>query len=58
MKYRISHRTTYRYSEAVTVSQHAARMEPRNSAHQTCSDFKITIKPSPALQSTHTSAGP
>ncbi len=53
MTYRITHRTTYRYSEAVTVSQHAARMMPRSTAHQRTSDFRLQIKPAPSLQSTH-----
>jgi transglutaminase-like putative cysteine protease len=54
MTYRIVHRTTYRYSQPVTVSQHAARMEPRSTAHQQSRDFKLSIKPAPALQSEHT----
>ncbi len=54
MNYRIVHRTTYRYSEPVTVSHHAARMAPRSTTHQQCSDFKLSIKPAPAVQSTRT----
>jgi len=54
MTYRIVHRTTYRYSQPVTVSQHAARMEPRSTAHQQSRDFKLSIKPAPALQSERT----
>lgn len=54
MKYRIVHRTRYRYSEPVTVSHHAARMAPRTTSHQTCSEFKLTIKPAPAVQNTRT----
>ena len=34
MNYRIVHRTTYDYSEPVTVSHHAARLKPRSLAHQ------------------------
>lgn len=52
MNYRITHRTTYRYSEPVTVSQHAARMMPRRTAHQECSEHRLSIRPTPALQST------
>ncbi len=54
MKYRIIHRTTYDYSEAVTVSQHAARMSPRTTEHQRSDGFRMTIKPTPALQTTRT----
>jgi len=54
MTYRIVHRTTYRYSQPVTVSQHAVRMEPRSTAHQQSRDFKLSIKPAPALQSERT----
>jgi len=54
MTFRITHRTTYRYAESVTVSQHAARMAPRTTAHQQGSEFKLQIKPAPALKSEHT----
>jgi len=54
MKFRITHRTTYRYAEAVTVSQHAARMTPRSGKRQQCSEVSFTIEPPPALQSTRT----
>ncbi len=54
MNYRIVHRTTYEYSEPVTVSHHAARMSPRVTAHQRSGGFRMTIKPTPALQSTRT----
>lgn len=52
MTFRITHRTTYRYSEPVTVSQHASRMAPRCTPHQQARDFKLQIKPVPSLQST------
>lgn len=54
MKFRITHRTTYIYAEAVTVSQHAARMTPRSGPRQQCSNVSFTIRPAPALQSTRT----
>ena len=54
MNFRITHRTTYRYSEPVTVSQHAARMAPRGTPTQAHRDFKLEIKPAPSLQSTRT----
>ncbi len=54
MNYRITHRTTYEYSEAVTVSHHAARMAPRATAHQASEGFHLRIHPTPAVQSTRT----
>lgn len=51
MKFRITHRTTYRYAEAVTVSQHAARMTPHSGTRQQCSEVTFTIHPKPTLQS-------
>jgi transglutaminase-like putative cysteine protease len=54
MKFRITHRTSYLYAEAVTVSQHAARMTPRNDGRQQCTEVSFAIEPPPALQSTRT----
>lgn len=54
MNYRITHRTTYEYSEAVTVSHHAARMAPRATAHQASEGFHLRIHPTPAVQTTRT----
>lgn len=54
MNYRITHRTTYEYSEPVTVSHHAARMAPRATPHQTSGGFRLQIHPTPAVQSTRT----
>src|SRR5208282_6380532 len=46
----IIHRTLYAYSEAVTVSQHAARVEPRSLPGQTLEEFSLRIDPPPALR--------
>jgi transglutaminase-like putative cysteine protease len=54
MKFRITHKTIYRYAETVTYSQHAARMIPRNSRRQRSSETSFTISPTPTLQSTRT----
>ncbi len=54
MNYRILHRTTYDYSEAVTVSHHAARVEPRHSAQQQRDSFTLTIEPEPAVRNMRT----
>ncbi|MEW6302502.1 MAG: transglutaminase family protein [Verrucomicrobiota bacterium] len=50
MTYRIIHRTTYDYAEPVTVSHHAARLEPRVTATQQREDFQLTIAPEPAAR--------
>ena len=50
MTYRIAHRTVYDYSAPVTVSHHAARLQPRDEDDQTCLDFSLLIQPEPTLR--------
>jgi transglutaminase-like putative cysteine protease len=50
MTWDIVHRTFYEYSEPVTVSQHAARVEPRSLANQVLEEFSLWIDPPPALR--------
>lgn len=50
MNYSVTHRTIYSYSEAVTVSHHAARVKPRLTNSQTRADFSLRILPEPAVQ--------
>ncbi len=50
MDYRITHRTTYDYSEAVTVSHHAARLAPMPSATQQVMRTSLVITPAPAVR--------
>lgn len=47
MKYRISHTTTYQYSENVSLSQNHARLTPQNSMNQRCLQHHIDISPTP-----------
>ena len=54
MTYQIIHRTIYEYSAPVTVSHHAARVEPRPLAAQVTEDFSLHVAPAPALQKTRT----
>ena len=54
MNYRIIHRTTYDYAEAVTVSHHAARLEPRLLPAQSRIGFAIGIEPAPAVRNMRT----
>jgi transglutaminase-like putative cysteine protease len=50
MDYRITHRTVYNYSEAVTVSHHAARLLPMQSETQQVSRSSLTVSPQPAVR--------
>lgn len=54
MTYRILHRTVYDYDAPVTVSHHAARVNPRFTATQTRDDFHLRIRPEPAVRKTRT----
>jgi len=47
VNYRIVHRTTYGYSEPVTVSHHAARIKPRMLDHQRRLEYNLQITPEP-----------
>jgi transglutaminase-like putative cysteine protease len=54
VNYSIRHRTTYDYAEPVTVSHHAARLEPRTSPIQRRAAFDLRIAPTPALRKMRT----
>ena len=49
MIYNLVHKTIYEYAEPVTVSHHAARVEPRTLAHQQVENFSLNIGPTPAV---------
>ena len=50
MDYRITHRTVYDYSEAVSVSHHAARLLPMQGPTQQVSRSSLTVSPTPAVR--------
>jgi transglutaminase-like putative cysteine protease len=50
MMYRVTHRTIYEYAAPVTVSHHAARLQPREDHGQACLDFSLVIRPEPTLR--------
>ncbi|HEX4121398.1 MAG TPA: transglutaminase family protein [Verrucomicrobiae bacterium] len=51
----IVHRTLYDYSAPVTVSQHAARVEPRSLPnHQFLETFSLRIEPEPSIRKMRT----
>ncbi|HUC86199.1 MAG TPA: transglutaminase family protein, partial [Candidatus Acidoferrales bacterium] len=52
MNYNIVHRTLYEYAAPVAVSHHVARLEPRGTVTQACSNFSLKIFPEPALRKT------
>lgn len=51
-RYRISHRTEYRYSGVVSSSYGRAHLKPRDGAGQRCISFGLDIDPLPADRST------
>ena len=49
MTYNLIHKTIYDYASPVTVSHHAARVEPRVLPQQTVENFSLRIGPMPAV---------
>ena len=49
MTYNLIHRTIYEYASPVTVSHHAARVEPRGLPQQQVENFSLHIGPTPAV---------
>ena len=49
MTFNVVHRTVYEYASPVTVSHHAARVEPRTLAAQRVENFSLHIGPTPAV---------
>jgi transglutaminase-like putative cysteine protease len=48
MRYKITHTTTYHYSEAVPVCHNEIRLTPRDGRGQNCLSHQLVIKPTPA----------
>jgi transglutaminase-like putative cysteine protease len=46
----VSHRTTYRYRQPVSVSHHLLHLAPREAAFQSCRDTAIEISPAPTVR--------
>lgn len=49
MKFQVRHLTTYRYTEPVQLSHHAAHLRPREVDGQQISKVSISIRPEPAV---------
>ena len=54
--YRVEHRTTYRYSEPVTLSHQQLHLTPRHLVYQRSADHEVTITPAPASRRERTDA--
>ena len=49
MLYRVTHDTTYEYTEPVSLCQNVAHLTPREGPGQTCLETSLTIHPVPAV---------
>lgn len=54
MRYAVSHRTTYRYGDPVTLAHNQAHLTPRDFARQRCLGHQLLITPPPAILRTWT----
>lgn len=50
MKYRVTHRTHYAYSQPVVLCHNEARLQPRCTARQVCRSSEVTIAPGAAAR--------
>ncbi len=48
MKYKITHTTTYHYSDSVPVCHNIVHLTPRATASQTCNYHRLVVRPEPA----------
>lgn len=53
MRYRVSHRTTYRYSSSVDLAQHLAHLRPRALPGQAVTRCDVTVEPAADARITH-----
>jgi transglutaminase-like putative cysteine protease len=53
MRYRVSHRTTYRYSYSVDLAQHLAHLRPRTLPGQTVTQCEVVVEPAADDRATH-----
>ncbi|MEQ9111000.1 MAG: transglutaminase family protein [Rhodospirillaceae bacterium] len=51
MKYKIHHRTVYKYTQTVSISHHLLHMTPRSHGRQICSRAFVQVTPLPAVRS-------
>lgn len=53
MRYRVSHRTTYRYTYPVDLAQHLAHLRPRTLPGQTVTRCEVAVEPAADDRATH-----
>lgn len=53
MIYKVTHTTTYDYTDSVSLSHHLLRLTPRNLMHQRCQRHDVQIEPRPAVATQH-----
>ncbi|MDB6024782.1 MAG: transglutaminase [Verrucomicrobiales bacterium] len=53
MIYRVTHTTTYDYTDSVSLSHHLLRLMPRDLPHQRCLTHAVDIDPKPAIAERH-----
>jgi transglutaminase-like putative cysteine protease len=51
MKYQLTHKTWYAYSEPAPVCQNLVHLAPRATARQTCTHYRLRVDPTPAFLS-------
>jgi len=51
VRYQISHTTTYKYSQPVTLQPHLVRLRPRSNGWQTLKLFSLQVTPTPTSRS-------
>lgn len=49
MRYKVTHTTTYSYSDAVPVCHNQVHLTPRDLGHQACAYNRLLIKPQPTV---------
>lgn len=49
LKYKITHKTTYTYSDPVPVCHNLVHLAPRTSVRQQCSEYHLRIEPEPTF---------
>ncbi|MDZ4818693.1 MAG: transglutaminase family protein [Planctomycetota bacterium] len=47
MRYKVSHTTTYSYSDAVPICHNEVRLTPRDHSHQICLTHRLSVRPNP-----------
>jgi transglutaminase-like putative cysteine protease len=49
MKYHITHKTSYTYTELVPICHNLVHLAPRSTPYQKCSEYELKIDPAPAF---------